>query len=67
MVSVMKIIQNEMPEIKRVELIARESNNKAIVFYKSLGFKVEGCLRNRIDGVSHKLENDIPMGWIRKP
>jgi len=63
----MKIVKNEMKEIKRIELIARESNRKAIIFYQSLGFKIEGCLRNRIDGIHNKLENDIPMGWIRKP
>ncbi len=63
----MKIVKNEMMEIKRIELIARESNRKAITFYQSLGFEIEGCLKNRINGIFNKLENDIPMGWIRKP
>ena len=62
----MRIVQTEMCDIQRVELIARETNIKAIKFYQSLGFEIEGCLRNRIDGVLDRLENDIPMGWIRK-
>jgi len=61
----MNIIQNKMNNIKRVELIARESNTKAIKFYQSLDFEIEGCLRNRIEGILNRLENDIPMGWIR--
>ena len=62
----MRIVQTEMKDIQRVELIARESNIKAIKFYQSLGFEIEGCLRNRIDGILGGLENDIPMGWVRK-
>ena len=61
----MDTVENEMPEIKRVELIARESNSRAITFYQSLGFEIEGCLKNRIDGTLDKLEHDIPMGWLR--
>jgi len=61
----MNIVQNEMNNITRVELIARESNTKAIKFYQSLDFEIEGCFRKRIDGILNKLENDIPMGWIR--
>lgn len=51
--------------IMRVELIARESNKKAIEFYKKLGFSIEGRLENRICDKKGKLEADIPMGWIR--
>ena len=61
----MNIIKNEMQDIKRVELITRESNIKAINFYKNIGFIIEGCLKNRIDGISSNLENDIPMAWLR--
>ncbi|MDP1675605.1 MAG: GNAT family N-acetyltransferase [Bacteroidota bacterium] len=57
---------NEKPEIIRIELIARESNTKAISFYESLGFKKEGRLEKRIQSASGGLEADIPMAWIRK-
>ncbi len=64
--TLMKKIEEKHLEIQRVELIARESNEKAIGFYKSFGFKVEGRMENRIDGKTGKLEADIPMGWIRQ-
>src|SRR5688500_6781255 len=35
-------------DIGRVELIARESNHKAIGFYQSFGFRIEGRLEMRI-------------------
>ncbi|WP_440956590.1 GNAT family N-acetyltransferase [Methanosarcina sp. Mfa9] len=58
-------IEKKHPEILRVELITRESNEKAIGFYESFGFKVEGRMEKRIHGTTGRLEADIPMGWIR--
>lgn len=52
-----------MPDISRVELISRESNQKAIKFYQSLGFKIEGKFENRIKTSSGKFIADIPMAW----
>jgi ribosomal protein S18 acetylase RimI-like enzyme len=57
--------ESNHPEIVRVELIARESNKKAIEFYKKIGFNIEGRLENRICDKNGKLEADIPMGWTR--
>jgi ribosomal protein S18 acetylase RimI-like enzyme len=54
---------DERPDIMRVELIARESNKKALRFYKSLGFVPEGRLAGRIKNVNGSLECDIPMAW----
>jgi ribosomal protein S18 acetylase RimI-like enzyme len=59
-------IKYEMPDINRIELIARESNTKAIKFYESLGFKIEGRFENRIKSVGGGYEADIPMAWLRK-
>jgi ribosomal protein S18 acetylase RimI-like enzyme len=53
------------PEILRVELIARESNQRAIELYQKLGFRIEGRLAGRIRGVDGGLEADIPMAWHR--
>ncbi|WP_255333957.1 GNAT family N-acetyltransferase [Methanosarcina sp. KYL-1] len=64
--TLMEEIESRHPEIVRVELIARESNEKAIRFYKKFGFKAEGRLENRICGKTGKLEADIPMGWVRQ-
>jgi ribosomal protein S18 acetylase RimI-like enzyme len=51
------------PDIGRVELIARESNEKAIALYQSLGFLIEGRLEMRIRTTDRHYEADIPMGW----
>jgi len=50
-------------DILRIELIARESNKKAIAFYQKLGFQIEGRLLNRIKTESG-FEADIPMAWM---
>lgn len=47
--------------IARVELIVRESNTRAINFYKTLGFKEEGRFEKRILSSNGELEADIPM------
>ena len=63
----MERVQNHTPNISRVELIARESNEKALRFYESLGFEREGIFRNRIRNLDGSLESDIPMAWTRIP
>lgn len=59
-------IENERPDILRVELAAQESNEKAIHFYKKLGFVQEGRFENRIKTGSTTYEADIPMAWFNK-
>ncbi|PSR55045.1 GNAT family N-acetyltransferase [Adhaeribacter arboris] len=59
-------IRNNRPDIYRVELIVRESNQKAIAFYQSLGFVIEGRMANRIDSRNGELEADIPMAWFNQ-
>ncbi|MGC1240412.1 MAG: N-acetyltransferase [Chryseosolibacter sp.] len=51
------------PDIGRVELIARESNARAISFYQSMGFLIEGRLEMRIKRPDGNYEADIPMAW----
>ena len=52
-------------EVDRVELIARESNQRAIAFYETLGFRQEGRFEARIRNVDDSIEADIPMAWLR--
>jgi ribosomal protein S18 acetylase RimI-like enzyme len=52
-----------MHDIGRVELIVRESNEKAIRLYQSLGFSIEGRYEMRIRTPDNNYEADIPMGW----
>ena len=59
-------VENERPDILRVELVVRESNKKAILFYMQLGFKIEGRFENRIDVRNGTFEADIPMAWMNK-
>ncbi len=58
-------VREQKPNIQRVELIARESNQKAIRFYQSLGFEIEGAMRGRIRRHDGSFEADIPMAWLR--
>jgi len=57
-------VMENRKDILRVELIARESNKKAIEFYQSLGFVIEGRLTNRIRSGGSGFEADIPMSWM---
>ncbi|GHA68385.1 N-acetyltransferase [Formosimonas limnophila] len=58
-------VTKEHRHILRVELLARESNQRAIDFYKTLGFEIEGVFKGRIKGLTGALEADIPMAWHR--
>jgi putative acetyltransferase len=58
-------VKTHHPGILRVELIARESNQKAIQFYQSLGFSIEGKMTARIRSAGGGFEADIPMAWLR--
>jgi ribosomal protein S18 acetylase RimI-like enzyme len=60
----LETVRVERPEIRRVELIARESNVKAIRLYESLGFRIEGRFEQRIKRAGGGYEADIPMAWI---
>lgn len=61
-----RIIESIKSDILRVELMARESNKKAIAFYDSIGFIVEGRLESRIKNTDGTFEADIPMAWFNK-
>ncbi|HYF67369.1 MAG TPA: GNAT family N-acetyltransferase [Ohtaekwangia sp.] len=50
-------------DIGRVELIAHESNARAISLYQSLGFVIEGRMEMRFKLPDGKYEADIPMSW----
>ena len=58
-------VEKNRPDILRVELIARESNARAIALYQRLGFVIEGRFEGRIQSVGGGHEADIPMAWRR--
>lgn len=57
-------VQMHRKDILRIELIARESNTKAIELYKHMDFKTEGRLEKRIHTGNNSFEADIPMAWF---
>ena len=57
-------VMQRRTDIMRVELIARESNQRAIGFYESLGFQQEGRFEKRIRSTDGGFEADIPMAWF---
>lgn len=59
-------VESSYPDILRIELIARESNTKAIAFYQKIGFSVEGRFERRINAKNGHFEADIPMAWFNK-
>ena len=59
----LSMVASERMHISRVELISRESNERALAFYESLGFEREGEIRGRILNADGSLESDIPMVW----
>ena len=63
--TVLETVQQTRPEILRVELIARESNQKAIAFYQSLGLRHRRRNEGRIHRPDGEFEADIPMAWSR--
>jgi ribosomal protein S18 acetylase RimI-like enzyme len=56
-------IATNRPDIGKVELVTRESNERALSLYQSLGFSIEGRLEMRIKTPDGNYEADIPMGW----
>lgn len=60
------IVQHERPDILRVELGTQESNARAIAFYESLGFVMEGRMERRIAIGDGRYEADLLMAWLRK-
>lgn len=61
------IVTRELPGVTRIELVAQESNERALRLYESAGFRREGKLVGRIRAPRGGLEADIPMAWLRPP
>lgn len=57
-------VSSEHPEVLRIEVVAKESNNAARNLYKSLGFAEEGRFENKVRRKDGGFEADIPMAWM---
>lgn len=60
----LKTVEAERPQIARVELHARASNERGIRLYESMGFVLEGRLERRIRSAHGDLEADVIMAWF---
>ncbi len=56
-------IGRNRPDIGKVELFVRESNNRALALYQSMGFLIEGRMEMRVKTAQGLYEADIAMGW----
>lgn len=57
-------IKSNRPDIARLELNVRQNNHGAIKLYESLGFEIEGILKNRILDAEKKISSDTQMAWL---
>jgi len=62
--SLLHEIRTNRKDILRLELIVRETNHRAISFYRSIDFRIEGRFERRIDSRNGRFESDIPMAWF---
>lgn len=54
-------VQQQLPEIKRIELEARATNEASLGLYRSLGFEQEGVYRNKTRNRDGSFVDSIPM------
>jgi ribosomal protein S18 acetylase RimI-like enzyme len=50
--------------IARIELFCRQNNLRGLKLYQSLGFVVEGILKNRVLNSENEIDADIIMAWF---
>ena len=58
-------VQQTFPEVGRIELESRASNQKSIGLYHSLGFVQEGRMKNKTRNMDGSFENSLLMAWTK--
>lgn len=58
-------VQQTFPEVSRVELESRASNQKSIGLYQSLGFVEEGRMKNKTRNNDGSFEDSLLMAWTK--
>ena len=51
-------------ELRKIELVVRATNERAISLYKRFGFAEEGRLRDRVSTFDGQFVDDIAMAWF---
>lgn len=52
------------PELRKIELLVRATNERAVSLYKKFGFAEEGRLRDRVLTSEEKFVDDLVMAWF---
>lgn len=58
-------VQRRFPEVRRVELESRASNQKSIALYRSVGFMEEGRMKNKDCNADGSFEDSVLMAWYK--
>lgn len=58
-------VQQQFPEVGRVELESRSSNQKSIGLYERLGFVQEGRMKNKTRNSDGTFEDSLLMAWTK--
>jgi len=62
----LEIIKNERPDILRVELESRSSNQKSLGLYRSIGFQQEGVMKNKTRNLDGGFEDSLLFAWSHR-
>ena len=57
--------QRAFPDVTRIELESRASNEKSIGLYKSVGFVEEGRMRNKTRNADGTFDDSLWMAWYK--
>jgi ribosomal protein S18 acetylase RimI-like enzyme len=63
-IHLLETVKQDFAHILKVELYVRERNTKAVQFYQSLGFVIEGKLTRQILNSDGSLETPLMMSWF---
>ncbi|WP_080055234.1 GNAT family N-acetyltransferase [Spirosoma aerolatum] len=58
-------VQQLFPEVSRVELESRSSNQKSIGLYQRLGFELEGRMKHKTRNQDGSYEDSLLMAWTK--
>ncbi|GAB3957732.1 GNAT family N-acetyltransferase [Spirosoma harenae] len=58
-------IQQTFPEVIRIELESRASNQKSIGLYRSIEFVEEGRMKNKTRNIDGSFEDSLLMAWTK--
>ena len=56
-------IRRHRPDIRRVELESRVTNQKSVALFKSVGFVQEGTMKNKTRNADGRFEDSLLFGW----